>query len=131
MNENEPGDKTSRYSEKTATASACCATIARFVPPDITDQVKQGFAGPDASWFRGESIDYARVNLSHDALMCEFLQLGTVRRLVEEHLDGRENRRLLLWSLLNFEHWCSTFLGAGPEASHAPDSSLLSTGARA
>ena len=30
--------------------------------------------------------------------------------LVDEHLEGRENRRLLIWSLLSFEHWCRTFL---------------------
>jgi asparagine synthase (glutamine-hydrolysing) len=29
---------------------------------------------------------------------------------VEDHLEGRENRRLLLWSLMSFEHWCRTFL---------------------
>jgi asparagine synthase (glutamine-hydrolysing) len=49
--------------------------------------------------------------LAPDALMYEFLEPETVRRLVEDHLSGRENRRLLLWSLLNFEHWCRTFLG--------------------
>ena len=98
----------------------------------VTEQVKQGFSGPDASWFRGESMDYVRrVLLSNDAAIYEFLQPQTVQRLVREHFEGKENRRLLLWSLLNFEHWCRTFLGAGPEASHAPDSSLLSTGARA
>ena len=38
-----------------------------------------------------------------------------VRQLVDDHLEGRANRRLLLWSLLSFEHWCRTFLhGARP-----------------
>ena len=41
--------------------------------------------------------------------------------LVKEHVDGVENRRLLLWSLLNFEHWCRTFLGDAdaPEPANA------------
>jgi asparagine synthase (glutamine-hydrolysing) len=30
--------------------------------------------------------------------------------LVEDHLDGRENRRLLIWSLLSVEEWIETFL---------------------
>jgi asparagine synthase (glutamine-hydrolysing) len=30
-------------------------------------------------------------------------------------VEGRQNRRLLLWSLLSFEQWCQTFLkGAHP-----------------
>jgi asparagine synthase (glutamine-hydrolysing) len=48
--------------------------------------------------------------------MYAYLDPATVRRLVDEHLSGRENRRLLLWSLLNFEQWCRVFLdGERPE----------------
>ncbi len=86
------------------------------MPDEVTNQVKQGFSGPDASWFRGDSIDYVRETLlSPDAAIYEFLDPDGVQPLVEEHLEGRENRRLLLWSLLSFEHWCRIFLkGARP-----------------
>ena len=95
--------------------------------------MKQGFSAPDASWFRGESIDYVRRVLLGNgcAPSTSFSSPQTVQGLVREHFEGKENRRLLLWSLLNFEHWCRTFLGAGPEAGHTPDASLLATGARA
>jgi asparagine synthase (glutamine-hydrolysing) len=33
-----------------------------------------------------------------------------VTSLVDEHLSGSHNRRLLIWSLLNFESWCEQFL---------------------
>ena len=33
-----------------------------------------------------------------------------VLRLVDEHLSGTQNRRLLIWSLLNVESFCETFL---------------------
>ncbi len=83
----------------------------RYVPETVTNQVKQGFSGPDASWFRGESIDYVRsVVLDSDSAMYEYLDPAIVRDLVEDHLEGRANRRLLLWSLLTFEHWCRAFL---------------------
>jgi asparagine synthase (glutamine-hydrolysing) len=87
-----------------------------YVPESISEQVKQGFSGPDASWFRGESIDYVRrERLSNDAAIYEFLNPECVQPLVEDHLEGRENRRLLLWSLLFFEQWCRIFLkGAHP-----------------
>jgi asparagine synthase (glutamine-hydrolysing) len=35
-----------------------------------------------------------------------------VQSLVKQHLDGRENRRLLRWSLLSFERWRRSFLHA-------------------
>ena len=59
----------------------------------------------------------------------EFLEPRTVRRLVDDHLEGRENRRLLLWSLLNFEHWCRTFLQDGRPAE--PAGALRGVGADA
>jgi asparagine synthase (glutamine-hydrolysing) len=77
----------------------------------VTDRVKQGFSAPDASWFKGDSIGYVRTRLFNPkALIYDYLDRDAVQALVGEHLDGRHNRRLLLWSLLNFESWCETFL---------------------
>jgi asparagine synthase (glutamine-hydrolysing) len=117
LNENEPGPKTERYFEKTRDGKLLLRRVMeRYVPADITNQVKQGFSGPDSSWFRGDSIDYVReLLLSRDAAIYEYLNPDGVRPLVEDHLEGRQNRRLLLWSLLSFEHWCRVFLkGAHP-----------------
>ena len=114
MNENEPW-KAQRYFEKTRDGKLLLRKVmSRYVPHEIANQVKQGFSGPDSSWFRGESIDYVRETLyGSDAAIYEFLNPNAVRRLVDEHLDGRENRRLLLWSLLCFEHWCRAFRAGG------------------
>jgi asparagine synthase (glutamine-hydrolysing) len=117
LNENEPGAKTERYFEKTRDGKLLLRRVMkRYVPDDITNQIKQGFSGPDSSWFRGDSIDYVReLLLAPDAAINEYLNPDGVRPLVEDHLEGRQNRRLLLWSLLSFEHWCRTFLkGAHP-----------------
>jgi asparagine synthase (glutamine-hydrolysing) len=118
FDENEPGPKTQRYFEQTRDGKLLLRRVMkRYVPLHVTDQVKQGFSGPDAAWFRGDSVDYVRrVIHDPDAHMYEFLDRETVGRLVDEHLAGKANRRLLLWSLLNFEHWCRTFLdGERPE----------------
>jgi len=117
INENEPGPKTERYFEKTRDGKLLLRRVMeRHVPQDVTNQIKQGFSGPDSSWFRGDSIDYVReLLLSPDAAIYEYLDPAGVTPLVEDHLAGRANRRLLLWSLLSFEHWCRTFLkGAHP-----------------
>jgi asparagine synthase (glutamine-hydrolysing) len=119
LNENEPGPKSQKYFQQTRDGKLILRNVlSRYVSDIAADQVKQGFSGPDASWFRGESIAYLNeIILDDDALMYQFVEPRTVRALFDEHLSGRENRRLLLWSLLNFEHWCRTFLGdaAPPE----------------
>ena len=117
LNENVPGPKTERFFHETRDGKLLLRkALRRYVPDEITNQVKQGFSGPDANWFRGDSIDYVRETLlPGDAAIYEYLDPAGVQPLVSEHLEGRENRRLLLWSLLSFEHWCRTFLkGARP-----------------
>ncbi len=83
-------------------------------PPDVVDSEKQGFSAPDASWFRGESVRYLERTLMRDnAMLYEFLDRKAVQAAVEDHITGRQNRRLLVWSLLSLEHWARTFLSGG------------------
>lgn len=112
LDENTPSPKTERYFERTRDGKLLLRRVMqRYVPEAVTNQVKQGFSGPDGSWFRGESIDYVRkLVLNRDSAMYEYLDPTAVGRLVDDHLEGRANRRLLLWSLLTLEHWCRTFL---------------------
>jgi asparagine synthase (glutamine-hydrolysing) len=111
QDENEPGPKTERYFNKTRDGKLLLRTLMRrYVPTDIADGVKQGFSAPDASWFRGESIDYVRRTLmTNDARIFDMLDRKTVHDLVGEHLEGKANRRLLVWSLLWLEEWSRAF----------------------
>jgi asparagine synthase (glutamine-hydrolysing) len=112
LNENEPGPKTERFFRETRDGKLILRkAMERHLPPDITRAEKQGFSAPDASWFRGESIDYVRRRLTgQDARIFEFMNRDAVHGLVDDHLEGRENRRLLIWSLLCIEQWCESFL---------------------
>lgn len=112
LNENEPGPKTQKYFEKTRDGKLLLRkAMSRFVPDEVSSREKQGFSAPDASWFKGESIDYVKMRLmDRNARIYEFFDFETVNLLVQEHLDGRTNRRLLIWSLLSFEEWCRRFL---------------------
>lgn len=80
--------------------------MARLIPDAVTQRVKQGFSAPDASWFRGESIDYVN-NLLNDrrARIYEFLNPKYVSNKLIEHSSGQSNHRLFIWSLLSFEWW--------------------------
>ncbi len=112
MNENEAGYKASKYFQKTKDGKLLLRQVmARYIPNEIADSEKQGFSAPDASWFKGESIDYVRREIMHKrARIYEYLDPDAVSALVEEHLQGKQNRRLLIWSLLSFEWWLRKFL---------------------
>lgn len=85
--------------------------MAAFLPDEIIARTKQGFSAPDASWFRGESLDYVRETLiSQQNSIYNYLDRTATLRLINEHLDGKKNRRLLIWSLLYFSEWCKRFL---------------------
>lgn len=107
LDENEPGPKTAKYFQQTRDGKLLLRRVMeRYVPTDIADGVKKGFSAPDASWFRGDSIDYVRRSLmGRDARLFEYLDRETVQSLIGDHLDGKENRRLLIWSLLSVEEW--------------------------
>ena len=112
INENEPGSKTAKYFQKTRDGKLLLRKVMqRYIPSEVTDGVKQGFSAPDASWFKGESIDYVRRQLfNRQARIYDLLEREAVQGLVNEHLEGKQNRRLLIWSLLNLENWCERFL---------------------
>jgi len=110
--ENGPGLKKPQRFDKTKDGKLLLRkAMERYIPTEVTDRKKQGFSAPDASWFKGESIDYVRYKLFNErARLYEFLDRRVVQDLVNEHLEGRQNRRLLIWSLLSVEHWCEKFL---------------------
>jgi asparagine synthase (glutamine-hydrolysing) len=112
MNENEPGAKTHKYFQKTKDGKLLLREVMkRYIPEDITKGIKQGFSAPDASWFKGDSIDYVKRELfNNHAFIYNYFDSKAVQRLVSEHFEGKSNRRLFIWSLLSFEWWCRSFL---------------------
>ena len=114
VDENEPGPKQAQYYSRTRDGKLIMrALMKRFVPADIADGVKQGFSGPDASWFRGESIDYVRRRLLNSkAHIYDYLDRRAAETLLTEHLQGQANRRLFVWSLLYLEEFLHCFMSA-------------------
>jgi asparagine synthase (glutamine-hydrolysing) len=112
VNENDPRDKQSVYFEKTNDGKQILRDMmARYIPEDITKGKKQGFSSPDASWFKGESIEFVkRKLLNGNAAIYQVLDRKALEPLVMQHLSGEQNRRLLIWSLLNVETWMSSTL---------------------
>jgi asparagine synthase (glutamine-hydrolysing) len=85
--------------------------LADVLPQPILSKPKQGFTPPDQSWYRGPTMGYIQqILLSPRALERGYFEPAYVRRVVDDHVSGRVNHRLLLWSLLCFEWWCRSFL---------------------
>lgn len=105
VNENEPGNKQRRFFQRTNDGKQILRDMmSHYIPDEITKAEKQGFSSPDASWFKGESIEFVKRQLLRpDARIYGHLDLAAVKPLIQEHLDGVQNRRLLIWSLLNLE----------------------------
>jgi len=114
VDENEPGKAIKYRTDPTSDGKIVMRHMARrLLPEEIIMRAKQGFSAPDASWFKGESIDYVnRVLRSRKATIYEFLDRGYVQRVLDEHTSGQVNHRLLIWSLISFEWWCTRFLAA-------------------
>jgi asparagine synthase (glutamine-hydrolysing) len=85
--------------------------MAPLLPPEIVEKRKQGFSPPDQSWYAGPTMDYIReILLDPRSLGRGYFQPAYVKRVLEEHLEGRVNHRLLIWSLLCFEWWNRLFM---------------------
>jgi asparagine synthase (glutamine-hydrolysing) len=112
LNENDTTNKQEQYFQKTNDGKQILRDMmTRYIPEGITNAAKQGFSSPDASWFKGESIEFVRRRLMDgDSRIYDILDKKTVTQLIEEHLIGENNRRLLIWSLLNVEEWLEKVL---------------------
>jgi asparagine synthase (glutamine-hydrolysing) len=112
INENEASGKSIKYFEKTRDGKQILRDVmARHIPASIARAEKQGFSSPDATWFKGESIDFVRRKLLNgQPRVYDLLDRGAVTNLISEHLQGRHNRRLLIWSLLNLNAWIEQYL---------------------
>jgi len=103
--------KRERYFQRTHDGKVILRKVlSKYVPKKISQQFKQGFTGPDATWFRGESIEYVKRRLlNKKAKVYNYLDYATAKELILQHLKGEYNRRLFIWSMLCFEEWLRKF----------------------
>lgn len=106
LNENEPGAKAEKFFQRTKDGKQILRdAMSRHIPESVTRRAKQGFSSPDASWFKGESIDFVRRQLSGSTPLFDVLDADAVTGLLESHFTGAENRRLLVWGFLSLHEW--------------------------
>lgn len=113
VDENQPGKRLLYEMGMRNGKTVLRKAMGRLIPKEITERTKQGFSAPDASWFRGESIDYInRLLRNPKARVYDYLAPEYVNAVLDDHCAGRVNHRLLIWSFLSFEWWLRQFLPA-------------------
>jgi asparagine synthase (glutamine-hydrolysing) len=84
--------------------------LARNIPLDLVERPKMGFSAPMTVWLRGPLREWAEDHLSPERLnRNDFFDGREVRRCWAEHQQGRKNHPLLLWNLLVFQAWHSSW----------------------
>ncbi len=78
----------------------------RYVPRELVERPKQGFAAPVEEWVRAELRPWAEELLAESRLRQHgFFQERNVRRKWEDHLSGKGDWGRPLWNVLMFQGW--------------------------
>lgn len=87
----------------------------RYVPRELIERPKQGFAVPIAHWLLGPLRAWAEALLDESRLRREgFFEPAIIRRKWTEHLSGERNWHRELWSVLMFQLWLEHQSGPVP-----------------
>jgi len=82
-----------------------------LVPQEILQKEKKGFSPPDASWYRGSSMSYVKeMILDKKTLNRGYFNPKFIKKIFKDHISGKANNRLIIWSLLCFEWWNRIFI---------------------
>jgi len=84
----------------------------KYVPRELIERPKAGFAIPLGEWLRGPLRDWAENLLDPVRLEQEgYFYAAPVRKKWMEHLSGRRNWQHSLWSVLMFQAWLESQKG--------------------
>ena len=80
----------------------------KYVPMELIERPKMGFAVPIESWLRGPLRDWAESLLDEKTLRMQgYLHPASIRNKWLEHLSGKRNWQHLIWNILMFQGWLS------------------------
>src|SRR5258706_5577313 len=77
-----------------------------LIPDAILERKKVGFRVPVNKWFHGPLKDYLCDHLrGRDSKTRAYYDPQVLARVMDDHIEGRQNHEKLLWALLNLEIW--------------------------
>jgi asparagine synthase (glutamine-hydrolysing) len=85
--------------------------VSRFLPKEVLEKKKQGFAIPRQQWFKGELKAFAKELLTSERFRSRgYFQADTVEKMLAGHSEGTRDYSHWIWCLINFEIWHRTFI---------------------
>ncbi len=80
--------------------------FADLLPGQIRKRNKRGFQIPVADWLRGRMRPVMEDLLDRESLAAHgYFNADEVRRLMDDHISGRRDLRVPLWTLMVFQLW--------------------------
>jgi len=78
----------------------------KYVPKELIERPKAGFAIPIGQWLRGPLRDWAESLIDEQRLQTEgYFRPVPIRQAWADHLSGRRDNTAKLWSILMFQAW--------------------------
>jgi len=83
--------------------------LGRYLPNNLIERKKMGFAVPVHEWLKGPLREWAETLLNEENLKSDgFLNVSLVRRMWAEHVSGNRNWSASLWDILMLQAWLET-----------------------
>lgn len=99
----------------------------KYVPRELIERPKTGFAVPIAAWLRGPLRDWAEPLLDERRLKAEgFFNPGPICQRWKEHISGQRNWHYYLWDVLMFQAWLEEERGQARRLNHERGSAFSS-----
>jgi len=76
----------------------------KYVPQELIDRPKAGFATPIDLWLRGPLREWAE-DLLNPLTLKETFDPGPIHQLWKSHITGQADHQAPLWTILMFEAW--------------------------
>jgi asparagine synthase (glutamine-hydrolysing) len=97
--------------KKADTKTLLKKVAARLVPKEAIYRRKMGFGVPIANWLRGDMREFMKENLQSERFARRGLfEVSQVEKLIEEHLNQKQDNATPIWTLLMLELWFQRFI---------------------
>ena len=81
--------------------------LQKYIPKNLIDRPKMGFAIPLAKWLRGPLRDWAEDLLMKKKLDDGYLNSKIIMEKWKEHVSGKRNWHYAIWTVLVYQSWKS------------------------
>lgn len=100
LDENETAKSKKYYIQSHDGKNILRNALSKLLPKEVVELKKQGFSAPDESWMRDSRKEYIE-NILGNSDLEKIFNMDYFKNKFDEHLNHKQNNRLLLWSLVS------------------------------